>query len=474
MEQQGLGKTIETQIHGERNFFEGALNHPLTVDSVKISGFKIHPWVKNYLVKDIETQKMPFAQILSKVERIREEIEKSDVAQKGSVAFKPNASFPQDHVKLNFLFKKKSSYHFSFNQSVNSEAKVMFGVSGAFKNPFGFLDRYSFDFTKTIDSSRQRSLVLNYDFPSILFKNHQMKASYNLGQKLLDREFIEEADSKGLFLFSNDGKGFVSLENVRRINRFGIHRVSPYAFIQDVIPYTTTQLKVHRIIKSTLDKPGRMYTGDHLEGTGTLGVSGNEGFFKGELSYRKFFNFKERPSLPRKMNLVNLEYAGSLGAAIPVWGKLRVNDRLFVTNTRGFNWLGARHLPLRLQREGEDPNLVKVGDHFGNDFFVKNSIRVNFFGFPWLEQAENLVPFLHFSHFFVPGPFMKVPSAIKPASPLRNPLKFLRDTNKLSAGVGISFETGIQSRLELIYNVFHLSRPSDDPVNLQIRLSYNE
>eukprot|EP01016_Furgasonia_blochmanni_P033741 TRINITY_DN3557_c0_g2_i2.p1 TRINITY_DN3557_c0_g2~~TRINITY_DN3557_c0_g2_i2.p1 ORF type:complete len:375 (-),score=65.47 TRINITY_DN3557_c0_g2_i2:170-1234(-) len=343
----------------------------------------------------------------------------------------------------------------------------------------------------SFDYQKKTSMNFDWGFP-MFWRNTSMNLSYSLSDRIVDANVKEHNDGTYIRITNQKGDRYAVYSDVIRDNQVSTMDCSQYVLENETLPSHKRSVKIGAIFRSNVRQSmsGPTETGEHLEGSLEFTTPGSSvKFAKMELTHRKFFTLRNAPTFIKNVvrfnEDVNIENAFYAGAIFPLTRRansyLRMNDRFYFYNLRGFQNIGDRVPPQNttLHPCSGSPGFEYLGDHLGSDLVLRNSLKLNFYQYPLIHKV-NGIAFLHLTGAYLSGPVFQTQRlqalgpVVESKATEEGGLKgLLKRNTRLSAGLGLALNMG-GGRLEVLYNMFHVQNPSDSKARFQIRISFND
>ena len=437
-------------------------NNPVKAVHVEYKDDKINPIFQRYLLKDF-TNTRSIGEIHKNLTELYTKLQKTGIYKKLNVSFQPGTE--PDTFKVVFEPEKKNRMSGSFDQQISRTGSFVQEGKLTIRNVFGLLDQLSVEAGKGWGGDVLESYHLKYTLP-ILYKDYSMDISFEKAFRDLIPTVKEETSGKSVTFFNENM--YFKFSDTLKMNFVDLVQHSKEALEHEILPIRRFAFKAGKIWNDIyeLDKE----YGQRSELSGEIGIGkGGSAYSKLEFNNHSFINPKAF-EYKKKIKHLNFENYFNCGLTIPLArSRLRINDRFFSYNLRGFSEVSnVEHLYDRsLHPLAGLQGHERLGEYAGDDAYIKNTIKLNFNNFPHLKEG-GAVPFIYYSCAYLSGSIMnrKLGLDNRPF----NLLEDVKQNTRHSVGFGIAKAFG-PVKLELLLNMFSKGKATDKFARFQLRIS---
>ncbi len=425
---------------------------------------KVNSYYKRYLLKEFDTVNN-VAHIHPTLIKFYHKLQKSQNYKKLGVSFQPGDQ--PDTVKLVLEPERKNRISGSFDQQIGKDGSFVQEGKMTIRNVLGLLDHLTLEAGKGWGGSLLETYHIKYGLP-IFYKDYSMDISLEKSFRDLIPTIKEDSSNRSI-TFYNDNMYF-KFSDILKQNFVDLVQHSKHTLNDEILPMRRLSLKVGRVWNSiyTIDKE----YGSRTEASGEVQMGRNRtGCLRLDFNHHTFINPKSF-EYKKKIKNINFENYFNCGLALPLFrSRMRMNDRYFTYNVRGFSEVANidDHYDRALHPLAGTLGFEKLGDYTGDDAYFKNTFKLNFNRFPYLRQGE-VVPFLYYSCSYLSGNLINKTLDTNKAPNLINHLK---ENTRHSAGVGLAKSFGA-IKLEILLNMFAKGKDTDRFARFQLRMAVND
>lgn len=355
-------------------------------------------------------------------------------------------------VNLHIIEKRKYNANLKWKPDGKNGLFLSNRLSFLCRTPFNRMDYHKFEFINGFfERNNRRGYRLTSSFPFVWNENSALKLELLQKQKFIDLNIEENSLAQKVRVVALDKKWNFAFKHKYLQNHFNITESSQYSLDNQIFPSDEYSFKYRRIFFDEIDL-GIVHTGKKMEGDVLLGFNDNYSkYLKFGLKMRNYFRiFDPQTQNYPSLRYINLENVCRVGLYLPLDKKQNLINNLLNLNNfvPGFKSIGNRYPSF-------DPNSKdNTGDYKGNQFFLINTLKVNFYDYP-VMKIWRVVPFVHLTG---------VISTENIKDTLKKKKNFI-DGIRISGGIGMKFEN-----LEIIYNIGHFQKKNDFAAKFQILL----
>ena len=389
---------------------------------------------------------------LGNLDGILDDLKSSNCFKNAVVKFSPKKDRFGKHRDLVVRLKKKSAYYFSVQQSFNAEGNIVVAYSGGLRNLSGMLDVLSFNLEKSLQKDKLATGNVTWSLP-FWYGNTALDFTYFRGSSALDSRIVEQKESFSVRLNLPVKETTVRYSLEDRQNLFDPDDVCREVLLHEALPSL-----VHKFeYKFNLFRTARQKADLRL--TQIVGES-RATAFEADHSFRFPLQQLFGGDVPKKYRDIDFENQLNVRAIGFERGRLRINDCAHFSQVRGFSKIGERHPAYNASRHPrhQTRGFLHQGDHLGSRLGLRNTSKLLFNSFPFLQEAQSLKTFFHFTALL--------------ASPAFFPVDLARHSS-LSAGAGVDLAYG-PAHIEFLYNFWHRQAPHDLKNNFQVKFSMGD
>ena len=302
------------------------------------------------------------------------------------------------------------------------------------------------------EKNNRKGFRLASAFPFALNEKSSLKFEILQKQKFIDARIEEHSLAQKVRVVPLDKKWNFAFKHKFLQNHFNIRETSQYCLDNQIFPSDEYSFKFRRIFFDEIDQ-GVVHVGKKLQGDALVGINDNYStYLKVGLKFRNFFQlFDPKTQNYPSLKNVNFENVSRMGVYIPLNKKQNLINNLLNLNNcvPGFKSLGGHHPSF-------DPDCKEnTGDYKGNQLYLINSFKVNFYDYPILKLL-GVVPFAHLTGVVSAENIKDLKSK-----------KLLKESFRIAGGIGAKFNF-LGKDLEILYNVGHFHGGNDVASKFQI------
>jgi len=437
-------------------------NNPIKKVYIEYKDDKINPYFQNYLLKDFASTKS-VKDIHKNLSELYTKLQKTGIYKKLNVSFQPGPE--PDTFKVVFEPEKKNRVSGSFDQQISRSGSFVQEGKLTIRNVFGLLDQLSIEAGKGWGGDVLESYHLKYTLP-IFYKDYSLDLSFEKAFRDLIPTVKEESAGKSVTVFNENM--YFKLSDTLKLNFVDLVQHSKEALEHEILPLRRVSFKAGRIWNNIYEI-NKEY-GQRTELSGEISVGkGGSALGKIEFNNHSFIN-PDAFEYKKKIKHLNFENYFNVGLTVPLSrSRLRINDRFFSYNLRGFSEVASIHhlYDKILHPMAGMQGFERLGEYAGDDAYIKNTIKLNFNHFPHLREG-GAVPFIYYSCAFLSGSLMNRNLGFE-NRPV-NLLNELKENTRHSVGFGIAKAFG-PVKLELLLNMFAKGKATDKFARFQLRIS---
>jgi len=425
---------------------------------------KVNSYYKQYLLKEFNNV-TSLSHIHPTLIRFYHKLQKTNNYKNLGVRFE--AGDQPDTVKVVLEPERKNRISGSFDQQIGKDGSFVQEGKMTVRNVFGLLDHLTLEAGKGWGGNLLETYHIKYGLP-IFYKDYSLDVSIEKSFRDLIPTVKEDSSSRSITLHNEHM--YFKVSDILKQNFVDLVQHSKQTLNEEILPMRRTALKVGRIWNSlyTIDKE----YGSRTEASGEVQMGKNRtGCLRLDFNHHTFIN-PQSFEYKKKIKNMNFENYFNFGLALPLFrSRMKINDRYFTYNVRGFSEVSNIDDPYdrALHPLAGTLGFEKLGDYTGDDAYLKNTIKLNFNRFPYLRQGE-VTPFIYYSMTYLSGNLI---NRIMDSNTSPNFVNHLKENTRHSVGVGLAKSFGA-IKLEILLNMFAKGKETDRFARFQLRLAVND